>query len=224
MRITLSTGTPAEIHTPAGPVNGGLILWTDVFGLRPLFDAHAERLAADHGWVVVSPELYPGEEHLEVGDRLARAATLDDVDKMADLSAAIDATGRSTVNALGFCMGGMYAMKSLSDRRVERAVAFYGMVRVPESWRGDYQHDAIDTVRARAASGPLNLMCIFGGNDPWCPDEHQDEVERVGAEVWRYPGAGHGWAQDPDRDGYVPEAAADAWARAEAFLVGKPRA
>ncbi len=220
MRITLSTDTPAEIHTPAGPVKGGLILWTDVGGLRPLFSDHAQRLANEYGWVVVSPELYPGEEHLPVTDRLARAATLADSDKMADLSAAIEAAGQPTVNTLGFCMGGMYAMKSLSDPRVDRAVAFYGMVRVPEDWRGDYQHDAIETVRERAERGSLNLMCLFGGGDPWCPDEHQDEVEAAGAEVRRYPGAGHGWAQDPDRDGYAPEAAADAWARAEAFLAG----
>jgi dienelactone hydrolase len=92
------------------------------------------------------------------------------------------------------------------------------MVRTAEMWQGGAQHDAIDTVAARAAAATLDLMCIFGTDDPWCPENDMDDVEALGATVLRYPEAGHGWAQDPDRDGYRPVEAADAWSQAEAFL------
>lgn len=219
MRITLSTGTPAELARPAtGEARGGLVLWPDIMGLRPLFDGHAQRLADDHGWVVVAPEPYPGEETLPLEQRHGRAASFSDVDKLADAVAAADETGFDTVGALGFCMGGMYAMKSLASDRFTAAAAFYGMVRVPEQWSGGTQGDAIDVVRARHDRGDLRLLCIFGMNDPWCPRDEIDEVEAAGAEVVRYEGADHGWAHDPSRDGYRAADAADAWTRVEAFL------
>lgn len=218
VRITLSTGTPAEIARPDGEPTGALVLWPDIAGLRPLFDEHVARLSADHGWVVVAPELYPGEEDLPLEQRHARAASFVDADKLADLAAAIDETGFDSVGVLGFCMGGMYAMKSLASSRVRAAVAFYGMVRVPEQWKGGGQGDALDTVRARAEQGDLRLLCIFGTEDPWCPLDQIDEVEAAGATVVRYDGADHGWAHAPERDNYRPDDAADAWRRAEEWL------
>ncbi len=219
MRIKLPTGTPAELARPTvGEATGGLVLWPDIRGLRPVFDAHVQRLADDHSLVVVAPEMYPGEEDLALDGRHARAATFSDDDKLSDALAAADATGFDHVGVLGFCMGGMYAMKSLASDRFDRAVAFYGMVRVPEQWAGGTQRDAIDVVRERGARGGLNLLCIFGTNDPWCPLDQIDEVEEAGATVIRYEGAEHGWAQDPSVDWYRPDDAADAWRRAEAFL------
>lgn len=221
MRTTLATGTPAEIARPTtGEAMGGLVLWPDIFGLRPLFDAHAQRLADDHRWVVVVPELYPGEEHLTLEERHGRAATFSDADKLADAVAAADATGFEHVGVLGFCMGGMYAMKSLASYHFTRAVSFYGMVRVPEQWSGGGQGDAIDVVCARREHGDLRLLALFGTEDPWCPLDQVDELEAAGAEVVRYEGADHGWAQDPDRPNYRANEAADAWARAERFLDG----
>jgi carboxymethylenebutenolidase len=224
MRITLSTGTPAAIARPdtsagAPEPTRGLVLFPDVFGLRPLFEAHAERLAHDHGWIVIVPELFPGEEALDVNERLARARSMPDASRVADaVAAAAEHFEGLPAATLGFCMGGMYAMKTLASERFDRAVAFYGMVRTAEMWQGGAQHDAIDTVAARAAAATLDLMCIFGTDDPWCPENDMDDVEALGATVLRYPEAGHGWAQDPDRDGYRPVEAADAWSQAEAFL------
>ena len=215
--LMLTTGTPAYLaDAPSGSATRGLVVWPDIFGLRTLFTEHADRLSAEHGWNVCVVEPYPGDEDLPIEDRHARAALFDDRDKLADAVAAADACGAQPVGLLGFCMGGMYAMKSLAAiDRFDRAVAFYGMVRVPEAWHGAGQGDAIDAVRA---CGDAELLCIFGTDDAWCPDVHMDEVEAAGAIVLRYPGAGHGWAQDPDRDGYRAGDAADAWARAEAFL------
>ena len=219
MRIELPTGTPAEIARPSiGEPVGGLVLWPDIFGLRTLFDDHCERLADGFNVVVVAPELYPGQETLSVEQRHERAASFSDADKLADALAAADATGFDRVNVLGFCMGGMYAMKSLASERFVRAVAFYGMVRVPDAWHGDGQGDAIDVVTARATKGDLELLGLFGTDDGFCPDDQVDELEAAGAQVVRYGGAGHGWAHDSSRPTYRAQDAADAWHRTEAFL------
>jgi len=223
MRITLATGTPAEFVRPSRVATGGLVLWPDIMGLRPLFVEHAQRLADQHGWCVVVPELYPGEEDLPIEQRHARAASFSDADKLADAEAAADWIGQfDQINVLGFCMGGMYAMKSLASPRFKRAVAFYGMVRVPEQWKGGGQGDALDVVRARRERGDLELLALFGTEDPWCPLDQIAELEAAGAQVVRYEGADHGWAQDPSRDNYREADATDAWRRAEAFLDLQP--
>ena len=219
MRISLPSGTPAELVVPEGrPATRGLVLWPDIFGLRPLFVDHARRLADDRGWAVCVVEPFGGQEDLDLDQRQAAAAALVDADKVADAVAAADACGVEPVGVLGFCMGGMYAMKSLAaSGRFDRSVAFYGMVRVPEHWRGGGQGDAIDAVRQRGGS---RFLFIFGGGDPWGPRGAPGRVVAAGANVVGFPGAGHGWAQDPDRDNYRATDAAVAWARAVAFLDG----
>ncbi len=214
MRIDLSTGTRAELARPSRPAVGGLVVWPDIFGLRTVFDEHCARLADSHDWTVCAIEMFPGDEDMALDERHERARLFDDGDKLADAEAAADVCGVGNVSVLGFCMGGMYAMKSLASPRFRRAAAFYGMVRVPEGWKGDGQSDAIDVVARR----PDDLMCIFGTDDPWCPPDHIEEIVALGVDTVVYPGAGHGWAQDPTRENFRAVDAADAWARAEAFL------
>jgi dienelactone hydrolase len=219
-RIVLPTGTTADLVRPASrDATRGLVLWPDIMGLRPLFDEHATRLADEQHWVVCAVEPFPGHEELTLDERQAAAKDLDDDAKLADAAAAADAIagvlGDAPIGLLGFCMGGMYAMKSLALGRFDRAAAFYGMVRVPEAWRGAGQRDAIDAVKAR---GDASLLCIFGLGDPYCPESDIDEVEAAGAEVVRYEGAGHGWAHDASRENYRTDDAADAWRRALNFL------
>lgn len=216
MRITLHTGTPAELARPSGAAvpTRGLVLIPDIGGLRPLFDDHVRRLADSEGWVVVAPELWPGREHLDVPERLATAGELRDEDKLADLLAAADATECDTVGVMGFCMGGMYAMKAAGTGRFDAAVAFYGMIRVPEAWSSPTQGDAIDAVMA---PGAAPVLAICGTEDTWLPADQVDELAQV-ATVVVYPGADHGFAHAPDRDAYRPGDAADAWERSLSFL------
>ncbi len=216
-RITLPTGTPAIVGRPDGEVTRGLVLWPDIGGLRPVFEDHVTRLATDHSWVVCAIEPFPGNESMDLQQRFAAMPSASDAAKLADLDAAVDvcaAAGATDVGVIGFCMGGMLAMKSLASSRIDRAVAFYGMIRVPADWRGPELGDAIDVVRDR----PRDLLGVFGMQDPWCPVEQIDELAELGAHLARYPDADHGWAHDSTRDGYRPDDAADAWARAERFL------
>jgi carboxymethylenebutenolidase len=216
MRQTLPTGTPAEIARPATEPVRGLVLLPDLGGLRPLFDEHCARLAQDQGWVVVAPEPWPGREQLSIDQRLDAVGTLDDEVVLGDALAAADLCGTESVGVLGFCMGGMFALKAAATGRFDRVVSFYGMVRVPERWRSATQGDPLEAV-ARAPR-TTRVLHLCGTEDPWVAAADLDALEETGAEVVRYPGADHGFAHDRDRPAHRPEDAADAWRRAIDFL------
>ncbi len=222
MRVTLSTGTIAEHATPAsGSAVGGLVLLPDIMGLRPLFDEHCQRLADATNRVVCAPEpfpIIPGRE-LTLEDRLATMELLHDEVVLADVVAAADACGVDPVGVLGFCMGGMYALKAAGTGRFDRAVSFYGMIRVPLQWRSDGQGEPLDAI---SAPGACPILAIIGTHDVWTPKVDVDALEATGATVVRYQGAEHGFVHDPERPAHRPEDAADAWLRAIAFLTASP--
>ena len=220
MRIELPTGTPAELARP--PEDGpdparGIALHPDIGGLRPLFDDLCARLAAEHSWVVCAPEPFPGRETMTLEERMAAVAGLDDTRQLADLAAAADATGCDRVAVLGFCMGGMYALKAAGTGRFDRAVAFYGMIKVPGQWQGPGHGEPLDAVR-RAGEQGVPILAIIGTADIWTPAADVDELERAGAEVVRYEGAEHGFVHDPSRPAHRADDAGDAWRRVVAFL------
>ena len=216
MRIELDSGTPAELtHPSAGPAGRGLVVVPDIMGLRPLFDDLVARLAEEQGWSVCAFELYPGLEHLEVADRLAAGASLDDDRVLGDAVAAAEATGAGTVGILGFCMGGMYVLKAVSTGRFHRHCPFYGMIHVPEQWQGPGQGEPLDLLAAGDAG---SVLAIIGTDDRWTPPDHVDELEASGATVVRYEGADHGFAHDASRPAHRIDDAADAWRRVVEWL------
>ena len=217
MRITLPSGTPAEIARPPGEPTRGLVVVPDIGGLRPLFDGHVARLAADNGWTVCAFELWPGREHLDLADRLAAGGSLDDERVLGDAVAAADATGVEAVSIVGFCMGGMYALKAAGTGRFDRAASFYGMARVPEMWQSPTQGEPLTAV---AGAGACPAIEIAGTADPWLPESDMAALETAGVEVVRYEGADHGFAHDPDRPAHRPDDASDAWRRVLAHLSG----
>lgn len=215
MRITLPSGTPAELARPDGEPRRGLVIVPDIGGLRPLFDDLAARLAAEQGWAVCIVEPWPGREDLPVPERLESVGTIADADLLGDLRAAADELGCEPVAVLGFCMGGMYSLKAAGLGRFDKAVSFYGMIRVPEQWQGADHAEPIDAVGADAAA---DVLAIIGTVDQWTPTEHVDELESAGATVVRYEGADHGFVHDPSRPAHRADDAADAWSRVYDFL------
>ena len=217
MRITLPSGTPAELATPEGveSPDHGLVVVPDIGGLRPLFDEHCARLAAETGWAVCAPEPWPGDEDKPLDWRLGHVGDLDDERVLADISAAADATGAARVGIIGFCMGGMYTLKAAGTGRFDRAVAFYGMIRVPEQWASPTQGQPLDYL-ARPDRCPT--MAVIGTVDPWTPAADVDDLEALGVTVVRYEGADHGFVHDDSRPAHRPDDAADAWRRTMAFL------
>src|SRR5688572_3621690 len=184
-------------------------------GLRPLFDEHAQRLADDNGWAIAAVEPWPGREDLPLEDRLGSVATIDDGALLADLVAAADQLGVEPVGVTGFCMGGMFAYKAAGTGRFHRAVGFYGMLRVPEHWKGA---DTIEPLDAVVVDGACPTMAIVGTVDQWTPPADVDAAEAAGITVVRYEGADHGFVHDPTRPAHRADDAADAMKRAVAFL------
>ena len=214
MRIELSTGTPAELARVEG-ADRGLVLIPDLMGLRPLFDDHVARLAVEQGWTVCAPQVFPGREDLAAEERMAAVCELIDEQVLADVSAAAGATECETVVITGFCMGGMYTIKAAATGQFHRAAAFYGMIRLPDHWRGPGQGEPLELL---AAGDPCPLLAIIGTEDPFTPADDVAALEAAGAAIVSYEGADHGFVHDPDRPAHRPDDAADAWARVIEFL------
>ncbi len=219
MRITLPSGTEAEVARPAGEPVAGLVIAPDIFGLRPLFDDLSARIALEHDYAVVAVEPFPGPPlGLDVEPRFAAVGAKRDADALRDLEEAATATGCARVGLIGFCMGGMYALKAAGSGRFGRVVSFYGMIRVPPAWQGPDQQEPLDYL-ARPTASPL--LAVIGVQDHYTPP---DDVDALAAqptvEVVRYPDAEHGFVHDANRPAHRADDADDAWRRCFAFLDG----
>lgn len=219
MRITLPSGTAAELARPSsGAPVIGLVLIPDIGGLRPLFDDLVARLADEYSLVVCAPEPFPGFEDKPIDWRLEHAGRVQDDVRLRDLVEAADETGMETVGVLGFCMGGMYALKAAGTGRFHRAVAFYGMVKVPDNWVAAGNVEPLDAV---TAEGACPVLHIAGSEDTWTPADHLTELREAGGTVIVYEDADHGFVHDPSRPAHRADDAADAWRHAIAFLNGQ---
>lgn len=189
-----------------------MVVVPDIMGLRPLFDDMVARLADDNGWAVAAVEPFPGREVMTLEERMAAMAGLDDDQQVAEIVAAAHLLHIERVGVLGFCMGGMYALKAAATGRFDRAAPFYGMIRVPAAWSGPKQRDAIDILRAAPGSAE-RVLAIIGTADPYTPPADVDDLEAAGATVVRYEGAEHGFVHDASRPTHRADDAADAWRR-----------
>jgi len=221
MRVDLPTGTPAELALPPegrAPARG-LVVHPDIGGLRPLFDDLCTRLAAENDWAVCAPEPFPGRESMTLDERMAAVATLDDGEHVGDLIAAADLLaerGVEPIGVMGFCMGGMYALKAAGTGRFDKSVSFYGMITVPENWRGSGQGEPL---QALLEPGACPVLAIIGGRDGYTPPEEVDSLRAIPTViVVEYPEGEHGFVHDPSRPAHRPDDAADAWQKAIAFL------
>lgn len=218
MRVDLESGTPAELVVPEHPARG-LVLAPDIMGLRPLFDDLVADLARRHAWAVCAPEPFPDHAGVPIEERLELVRTLRDDRQVGDLVAAAELLRREAgvdrVAVLGFCMGGMYALKAADSRAFDKVVAFYGMIRVPEQFRGPGHQEPLDHVAAPEAAP---VLAIVGGRDHFTPADDIDALEATGATVARYPDGEHGFVHDPSRPTHRADDAADAWRRAVEFL------
>jgi dienelactone hydrolase len=221
MRITLPSGTEAEIAEPSDTDSAptmGLVITPDIFGLRPLFDDMVARLSSVWSMTVVAVEPFPG---LDLGDdvepRFAAVPNLDDDAHLRDLVEAADATGCDRVGLIGFCMGGMYCFKAARSDRFARIASFYGMIRLPEAWKGSGQGEPLEYL---AAGHPDRVLAIIGERDTYTPPDDVVALEATGVNVVRYPEAEHGFAHAPERPAHRPADAADAFQRAQTWLTG----
>jgi len=209
-----------EIVRPAGQRPIGLVIAPDIFGLRPLYDDLVQRLATEWQVAMCAVEPFPGRQlGPEVEPRFAIVPELDDDDHLRDLEQAADLTGAPNVGLLGFCLGGMYCLKAARGDRFSRIASFYGMIRLPESWRSPTQGEPLELLSASTAH-PDRVLALIGDRDSYTPPDDVVALSAVGVTVVRYPDAEHGFAHDPDRPAHRPDDAADAFSRAKGWLVG----
>jgi dienelactone hydrolase len=215
MRIMLPSGTDAEF-VPVDGATTGLVIAPDIFGLRPLYDDMVARFASEWGTSTCAVEPFPGHDLTDdVEPRFAAVPTIHDDDHLRDLEAAADATGCERVVLIGFCMGGMYCFKAARSDRFARIASFYGMIRLPEAWRGPGQAEPLDLLER---GHPDRVLAIIGDLDHYTPPADVEALKVAGVEVVQYADAEHGFAHAPERPAHRPDDAADAFARARAWF------
>lgn len=219
MRITLPSGTAAEIDTTVVNPSMGLVISPDIFSLRPLFVDIVSRLAKEWNMAVCAVEPFPGRVlGAEIEPRMAAVSTLDDSSHLRDLHEAADALGTARVGLMGFCMGGMYCFKSAVSDRFARIASFYGMIQVPLNWQSATQGEPLEYLSRGDAT---KVLAIIGSKDPYTPVSSVALLRAVGCSVVEYPEAEHGFAHDANRPSHRKDDAADAFSRTRAWLLGQ---
>lgn len=221
-----SAGLNAVLAIPDGEGPWpGVVLVHEAFGLTDVMRRQAVRMAAA-GYLALMPDLFT-----EGGARKCLLATFRALQSGAgrafvDIEAARavllgrpDCTGQ--VGVLGFCMGGGFALAA-ATRGFDAASVNYG-----------HLPSELDA----ALAGACPIVGSYGGRDKslrGAAARLDDSLGRLGIphDVKEYPEAGHSFLNDAETGpralrfamtrilgaGPNPEAAADAWARIEAFF------
>jgi carboxymethylenebutenolidase len=234
------TESEVEIKTPDGtcdahfvhPAKGSapaVLVWPDIFGLRPAFRQMGKRLA-ENGYAVLTINPFYRVKHAPTGaatdfqdpakrDGLMKlmgslTAQTNVTDAKAfiawlDKQSAVDT--KKKMGTTGYCMGGPLVLRTAATvpNRVGGAATFHGAALVTD--KPDSPHLLIPKMKAQM------LICIADSDDKKEPnsktvlkkafDEHH-----LKNEVEVYTGAQHGWCP-PDSGVYDMDLAEKAWGR-----------
>jgi len=196
------------------PREGGswpaIVMYMDAFGIRPALGDMAERLAS-HGHVVALPNLYhrtpfepfdPKQVAVEGPERArfkGMVASINGPMVMRDTAAllahldTLPTVKQSPMGALGYCMGGGYALAAAGTfpDRFAVAASFHGGALATE--KPDSPHLLAPNMRARIYVGAA-------GVDPTFPDEQRQRLQNaldaasVNYAIETYENAKHGFA------------------------------
>ncbi|OHV50362.1 dienelactone hydrolase family protein [Pseudofrankia sp. BMG5.36] len=221
-------GAPLTVRAPAGAPRGGVVVVHDARGITPYLRSVCERLAAA-GWLAAAPHLYhrQGIAQTPAAGGWPTAATdmlaFTGAEIAADVDAALAYLGTAGVGEesraiIGFCMGGTVALATATRAPLAAAVSFYGGAVSAPYWDGI----APLVELAPALRGPW--LGLYGEEDALITLAEINALREAAAkapvptELVSYPGAGHAFHSDDRASVHRPEAAADAWSRALAFL------
>jgi carboxymethylenebutenolidase len=218
---------------PASGTAPGVLVWPDIFGLRPALRQMGKRLAESGYAVLVVNPFYrtkkaPTAEAgaaTPVQQLMPLARSLNETTVMTDAKAFIlwlDAQSpvakNRKVGTQGYCMGGPLAFRTAAavPDRVGAVASFHG---------GGLVTDAPNSPHLQAAKTKAQfLIAIAANDDARAPNDKTTLKEtfakaNLPAEIEVYAGAAHGWCP-PDSTVYNEPQAEKAWGRLLA-LYGK---
>lgn len=194
-----------------------LIVIHEWWGLNDWVKQQADKLA-DLGYVTLTIDLYRGkvattpEEAHEIMRGVPEDRAKRDLHAAFEFLAAQSTVKKDHIGAIGWCMGGGYALDvALQEPTLAADVINYG-------------HLATDPEALKKINAPI--LGLFGAQDRGItPDDvHKFEqaLKQLGkkVEVKIYDDAGHAFENPNNKSGYREADAADAWQRTVNFLAG----
>jgi carboxymethylenebutenolidase len=234
-------GADVEIKTADGtadayfvhPTKGkhpGVLIWPDIFGLRPTFKQMAARLAESGYAVLVINPFYrtkkapTSAEHPDMDDPATRQALMALMGSLTPTTAVTDAKAfvgyldaqpfvdkKRKIGTTGYCMGGSYVFRTAATfpDRIGAGGTFHGGGLVTD--KPDSPHLLIPQMKAHF------LIAIAENDDQKQPDAKtvlRDSFAKakLPAEIEVYAGTMHGWCP-PDSKVYNHDQAEKAWSR-----------
>jgi carboxymethylenebutenolidase len=231
--ITTPDGTAeAYFVRPATGTAPGVLVWPDIFGLRPAFRQMGKRLAGSGYAVVVVNQFYrarklpiaPNGATTPILELLPLAQALNETTHMTDAKAFVawldnqpSVAKDRKIGTQGYCMGGPMAFRTAAAMpdRLGAVASFHGGGLVTE--QPNSPHLQASKTKAQF------LIAVASNDDARSPNEKNVlketfENAKLPAEIEVYSGA-HGWCP-PDSRVYNEPDAEKAWARLLA-LYGK---
>ena len=218
---------------PATGAAPAVLVWPDIFGLRPAFRQMGKRLA-ESGYAVLvvnpfyrvkkSPTASAGAA-TPIPDLMPLAQALNETTQMTDAKAFIawldsqaSVAKNKKIGTQGYCMGGPIAFRTAAavPGRVGAIASFHG---------GGLVTDMPNSPHLQAATAKAQLLIAIAANDDTRSPKEKDVLKetfaaaKLPAEIEVYTGAAHGWCP-PDSGVYNEPQAEKAWARLLA-LYGK---
>jgi carboxymethylenebutenolidase len=218
---------------PASGTAAGVLIWPDIFGLRPALRQMGKRLAESGYSVLVVNPFYrvkkaptaPNGAATPIADVMPLAKALNDTMKMSDAKAFIGWLDQQApvaknrkVGTQGYCMGGPIAFLTAAavPDRVGAVASFHG---------GGLVTDQPNSPHLQAARTKAQFLIAIAANDDQRAPKDKDVLKEtfakvsLPAEIEVYEGAAHGWCP-PDSGVYNQPQAEKAWSRLLA-LYGK---
>lgn len=221
MSVTYRSGEEEVSAYLAMPEGRGpfpsIILVHEWWGLNDWIRGNADDFAR-RGYAALAVDLYRGkstasaEEAHELMRGLPEGRAARDLKAAAAYLRSRADVQREKIGAIGWCMGGGYAlMAAMNVKGLAGAVVCYGRL-------------VSEPAEIKSIGAPI--LGIFGGEDRGIPVESVKAFEKSAAKAGKkvtmevYPSAGHAF-MNPGNKGYRPEEAADAWRKIHAFFAAR---